>query len=351
MATIRDSVASAWFGGRPRRRTTLWTLVVLLGGPCLGAVPKHSGHNHGQGERVGDGASGSSLHGTGDHAHERSFDHEAILGTHAEAEAFDALSPAEAQRRLRLLLTKMDRNGDERIEKPELLAWILRSFHSLSQEESSERFRDSDANSDGRVGWAEYMQEEFDIGPDEEGREEEGNLRNDPDRSDELQMMAEDQILFEAADRNGDGQLNPTEFLSFTHPEDNPAMHEVVVSRVLRDKDQDGDGTVDFQEYMGDRGRDQSKDWLLGEKDRFDSELDKNKDGVLSPPEIKAWLIPSNSEIAHDEVNHLFAGSDDDVDGILTFAEILAHHDLFVGSEATDYGEHLHQLHKFSDEL
>ena len=35
----------------------------------------------------------------------------------------------------------------------------------------------------------------------------------------------------------------------------------------------------------------------------------------------------------------------------LSFEEIITHHDVFVGSEATDYGEHLHNLHKFGDEL
>ena len=34
-----------------------------------------------------------------------------------------------------------------------------------------------------------------------------------------------------------------------------------------------------------------------------------------------------------------------------SFEEIITHHDVFVGSEATDYGEHLHNLHKFEDEL
>ena len=87
------------------------------------------------------------------------------------------------------------------------------------------------------------------------------------------------------------------------------------------------------------------------EKERFDTELDKNKDGSLDRPEILAWMIPSNDDIARDEVEHLFAGADEDVDEILTFDEVLSHHDLFVGSEATDYGEHLNNLHKFEDEL
>jgi hypothetical protein len=51
------------------------------------------------------------------------------------------------------------------------------------------------------------------------------------------------------------------------------------------------------------------KDWLDGEKERYDTDLDKNKDDA----EIIGWIIPDNSEIANDEVNHLFASSDEDV--------------------------------------
>jgi hypothetical protein len=38
----------------------------------------------------------------------------------------------------------MDRNGDGSVDKKELFSWILRSFRSLSQEESSDRFQDTD---------------------------------------------------------------------------------------------------------------------------------------------------------------------------------------------------------------
>jgi len=59
----------------------------------------------------------------------------------------------------------------------------------------------------------------------------------------------------------------------------------------------------------------------------------------------------SGREIADEEVTHLFAASDDDQDDVLSYDEILEHHDTFVGSEATDYGDHLHNLDKFKDEL
>lgn len=56
-------------------------------------------------------------------------------------------------------------------------------------------------------------------------------------------------------------------------------------------------------------------------------------------------------EIAEEEVSHLFAATDDDHNNLLTFDEILDNHEVFVGSEATDFGEHLHNIHVFEDEL
>jgi len=211
-------------------------------------------------------------------------------------------------------------------------------------EDSKDRFEDADENMDGMVTWAEYKAEEYDFGEDDVDLE-------DPEMAEEWKLMEEDRFLFMAADVSGDGSLDVKEFLSFSHPEEDPAMRPHVLAQVLKEKDTDKDGELSFQEYVGDRGQGKDKEWLISEKERFDSELDKNGDASLNTEEILAWIIPSNEEIATDEVDHLFSGADEDGNEQLTFEEVLNNHDLFVGSEATDYGDHLHNLHKFEDEL
>lgn len=50
-------------------------------------------------------------------------------------------------------------------------------------------------------------------------------------------------------------------------------------------------------------------------------------------------------------MNHLFAAADADQDDRLSYDEILENHDLFVGSEATNYGDHLHNIDNIHEEL
>lgn len=100
--------------------------------------------------------------------------------------------------------------------------------------------------------------------------------------------------MWKAADVNGDGVLNSSEWVAFSHPEEHPAMLPLILEQTLRDKDKDGDGAIDFQEYVGDRGMEHDKNWLQVEKSKFDEDLDKDGDGKLKGNEILSWVVPSN---------------------------------------------------------
>lgn len=56
-------------------------------------------------------------------------------------------------------------------------------------------------------------------------------------------------------------------------------------------------------------------------------------------------------QVAEEEVDHLFVSSDTDHDDRLAYQEIIDNYDTFVGSEATDYGDHLQNIDHFRDEL
>lgn len=115
-------------------------LAILAFATVFGGVP-HTHSHKGSGERASDGAFSprDHSHDASGGSHDNAFDHEAILGSTKDAEEFDHLSPSEAKARLRTLVKKMDTNKDGFVDRNELHAWILKSFKSLSLEESEER--------------------------------------------------------------------------------------------------------------------------------------------------------------------------------------------------------------------
>ena len=61
----------------------------------------------------------------------------------------------------------------------------------------------------------------------------------------------------------------------------------------------------------------------------------------LAGPELAAWAVPNITDVAADEAAHLIYAADKNRDAVLSVEEILNEYDLFVGSAATDYGQHL----------
>lgn len=57
--------------------------------------------------------------------------------------------------------------------------------------------------------------------------------------------------------------------------------------------------------------------------------------------------MPDQYDHAGAETNHLIHSSDSDADGKLTKEEVLEKYDVFVGSQATDFGEALVKHEEF----
>ncbi|XP_030555133.1 reticulocalbin-2 [Drosophila novamexicana] len=340
------------------RNMPLWPMLMCAIGvlaivgpmPANGAVANsHKHEKHLSKERVKDGVyipRDAHHHGElGEHNVE--FDHEAIIGNTKEAQEFDTLTPEESKRRLAILIKMMDLNSDEFIDRHELKAWILRSFKKLSEEEAADRFEEIDQDLDDRITWTEYLQDTYAM--------EDENFKKDvidfDTYEDEQKMIKQDKEMFHAADTDKDGMLSLEEYVYFQNPEEHPQMLPVLLEHTMQDKDLNHDGKIDFQEFVGAAAAHHDKEWLITEKERFDKDYDANGDGVLSGNEVLSWIVPSNSVIADDEVDHLFVSTDEDHDDRLSYLEILNNYDTFVGSEATDYGDHLQNIHRLSDEL
>lgn len=63
--------------------------------------------------------------------------------------------------------------------------------------------------------------------------------------------------------------------------------------------------------------------------------------------QVKTWIIPAEFDHAEAESRHLIYEADTDADHKLTKNEILEKYDIFVGSQATDFGEALARHDEF----
>lgn len=269
------------------------------------------------------------------------YDHEAFLG-HDEAQSFNDLSPEESQRRLGIIVDKIDTNKDGFVSEEELKIWIKNAQKKHIYDSVENQWKDYDINNDGHITWEEYKNATY------------GSYLEDPQADIEYNythMMNRDERRFRVADRNGDQMTSKEEFTAFLHPEDFAHMKEIVVQETIEDIDRNGDGFIDLKEYIGDMYAPQDgkeePEWVKSEQQQFVEFRDKNGDGKMDREETMEWILPVDYDHAEAEAKHLLHQADTNKDGKLSKEEILNKHEVFVGSQVTDFGEALMRHDEF----
>ncbi|XP_078125253.1 reticulocalbin-3 isoform X1 [Sander vitreus] len=279
-----------------------------------------------------------------DDAHGFQYDHEAFLGKE-EAKTFDQLTPDESKDKLAKIVERIDTDQDGYVSHAELHSWIRHRQRRYIQENVDKHWKDYDKNQDGKIAWDEYknttygyyLGEEFDDVDDKETYKS---------------MLKRDERRFRTADRDGDRIATREEFTAFLHPEEYDYMRDVVVQETVEDIDKNGDGKINIDEYIGDmfipEDGESEPDWVHTERKHFSEFRDANKDGYLDAAEVANWVLPGEVDHADNEAKHLIHETDTNKDQKITKQEILANWNMFVGSQATNYGEDLTRRH---DEL
>lgn len=133
---------------------------------------------------------------------------------------------------------RADSNGDSKLSKEELVAWLKRAEDRSYREEADDLFKKDDADGDGFISFVEFWEITEGEAPSEELNDAQAGVR----------------LRFDDADLNQDGMLDPDEFVPFVHP----FRHEHMIGHLVEDQlvlyDRDQDGFISLDEYIGKEG-------------------------------------------------------------------------------------------------
>lgn len=270
--------------------------------------------------------------------HNPEYDHEAFVGKE-EAREFEELSPKESKERLGKLFHKVDSDGDGQVTEEEMKAWILHTQNRYIMKDVETQKQQIDLDKNGYIDWDEYVKATYGFLDDKS--------TSDADKKHFKEILGRDQHRFSKADKDGDKKLITDEFAAFLHPENDDDMSSVVIEETLSDIDKDKDGFISLEEYIGDlypesdRQDGKEPEWVTNEIKQFKEFRDKNGDGKMDKDEVKDWILPTDYDHVSSEAKHLISESDTNKDGKISKEEMVDKFDLFVGSQATDFGEAL----------
>ncbi|XP_037939096.1 calumenin-B [Teleopsis dalmanni] len=279
--------------------------------------------------------------------HNTQYDHEAFLGED-EAKEFDQLPPEESKRRLGVIVDRIDDNKDGLVDLSELKRWIEYTKRRYIDEDVARIWKQHNPNNNDTIDWESYRKNVYGF---MEGMTKE-ELEHEENGISYQGMLKKDRRRWGVADQNLDDALTKEEFTAFLHPEEHKTMQDIVLMETLEDIDKNKDGKVSVDEYIGDlyRASEPSEvepEWVVSERESFSKFRDLDGDGFLNREEVRAWVVPKDFDHAESESKHLIFEADQDGDEKLTKDEILDKYDIFVGSQATDFGEALARHDEF----
>lgn len=232
----------------------------------------------------------------------------------AEDEDFSAM-PLD---KIRKLHQKLDVDGDGNASLAELLQFSDKVHKETIKIIVPELLGMLDHIKDGKLSLEEILQDMSSDDGSSELTEEELNTWK------ELETLK-----FKLADADGDGFLSVEEVEHMFYPETHEGVLRVGIESLIKRRDGDGDGKLNFTEFWGnstgnetdatENGTDSPKAYTESEHKTF-SKLDTNGDNLLDADELVAW--ESGKFHTEETLRELLDVADTNHDGHLSVEEI-----------------------------
>ncbi|KAL5007837.1 hypothetical protein ScPMuIL_016643 [Solemya velum] len=232
-----------------------------------------------------------------------------------------------------------DKNKDHLLSKEEFMDFMHpEEAEHMRDIVVQETIEDIDKDKDGFISLEEYIEDVYD---EEDEDDEDEDEDEDENGHHEPEWVHSEREQFQTyRDKNKDGKLDHDEVRDWIIPEDYDHI-EAETKHLIASSDQDKVGD------MWPNHEEEEPEWVKSEREQFSTYRDRNKDGKMDNEEVKHWIIPPDYDHSQAEAKHLIFETDDDKDGKLTRDEILDKFELFVGSQATDFGEALTRHDEF----
>ncbi|EYC08025.1 hypothetical protein Y032_0068g257 [Ancylostoma ceylanicum] len=269
----------------------------------------------------------------------KEFRQEVLLGG-------DPKDSDELKEMVKKMFQETDTNNDGFLSVEELEERIVNNTRAHLDEgvvEAKTHFDIVDTNKDGRVSWEEYEPHYLSEDSQNDGHEHKALGENDNS------IAGPERDSFNRADVNGDGSLDPEEWLRFFHPEHNKESLMEMARDIFKLYDVNGDEIVKREEFAAphpaERKNVDAKANAARKKEReieFDKRVDMNGDGVASVDELFEYINPRNAKSMAAEARDLMDSIDSDGDHKLSLKELLARDRLVEYSPLMSMAEILH---------
>ncbi|KAI9471764.1 calmodulin 3 [Coemansia mojavensis] len=134
------------------------------------------------------------------------------------------------------------------------------------------------------------------------------------------EKIEELRAAFELFDKNGDGTISATELAEvMKQMNQNPTQQEI--NDMIGEVDEDGNGTIEFEEFVTMMTRHQSSTKEEDDLAMSFKMFDKNGDGSISKDELREVMASLGENLSEKEIDDMLAEADVNNDNVISFEE------------------------------